>query len=300
MAWLQLILEVNESQAEDCSTALNAVGALSVTYQDAKDEPIFEPEVGTTPFWDRITVTGLFEESSDLSVLKKGLSDQLPNPIVKTLRIEKLAEQNWITACQDHFQPLKIASNLWICPSWSKIPDPESNTILLDPGMAFGTGSHPTTRLCLEWLALYPPKNQVVIDYGCGSGILAIAALKLGAKKVFAIDYDPQALESTRLNAEKNGLNANSIQTLTPEEFSSNIKKNTENPKADLLIANILANPLIELATTFFNLLKPDAHLVLSGILKNQEEALIKAYADKFFNFSIASQEEWLRIVLCK
>lgn len=290
MTWLQLSLKAPASKIEDCSDCLTEIGALSVTYQDAKDNPIFEPAVGTTPFWPDMVITGLFEGNADIEFITHYLKTHLDKDISNTLQSEKIEDQNWIQACQDSFKPMQFGENLWICPSWCDIPNPKAINILLDPGMCFGTGTHPTTQLCLEWLANHPPKDKWVVDYGCGSGILSLAALKLGAKKVFAIDLDPQALESTRLNAEKNKISSKELITLTPEQFL------LDTHTVDLLMANILANPLIELSHLFAKLISDYGQLVLSGILENQQGSIIQAYKEWFHSIAITSKDEWVRM----
>ena len=215
------------------------------------------------------------------------------NEVIQNLQFETLEEQNWTNAWIDHFQPMRFGKKLMICPSWCDSPDPTAINILLDPGLAFGTGTHATTRLCLEWLDSHPPHRALVVDYGCGSGILGIAALKLGASQVYAVDYDTQALESTKMNAKKNGFNLTKIIPVLPNALKLP-------QKADLLLANILADPLIELAPFFANLLHTAGIIVLSGLLENQTEKVFQHYKSWFKILEVAYENEWARISAIK
>lgn len=291
MAWLQFILESSEETADAVSECLSEAGALAVTLQDAKDQPIFEPKLNTTPVWFHTRIIGLFDADIDVTTVKAFLNAHLSQEIAQTLSVEPLEDKDWIRSSMDQFQPMRFGENLWICPSWHDIPDPSAITILLDPGIAFGTGTHPTTALCLEWLDAHPPHDAVVIDYGCGSGILAIAALKLGAKKVYAIDHDPQALQSTQANAEKNRFDETVLTLSTDEQFQL-----PQSQKADLLMANILADPLIALAPTFAELIHKEGRLILSGILEHQIEALVSRYGSWFKIMDIEIKDDWVRI----
>lgn len=298
MAWIQLMLYTSAEKAEFVSDCLHKAGALSVTFEDAKDTPIFEPDVHTTPLWNDTKVIGLFEDSVDLVSVKKFLSLHLEASVFNTLYSEPLAEKNWTRAWMEHFHPIQFGERLWICPTWCEIPNKNAINIILDPGMAFGTGTHETTALCLEWLDAHPPKNAVIIDYGCGSGILGIAAVKLGAKKVYAVDHDPQALESTKANAEKNGLTTKQIIPMSPKTFQEIFLNETKQaaPIVHLILANILANPLLELAPTFAKVLQKNGTIVLSGILEIQQEKIIACYSEWFTTEQIFSKNDWVRI----
>lgn len=290
MAWLQVILETTEKKAEQYSEYLMEAGAVAVTLQDAKDNAIFEPQVGATPLWNHTQVIGLFDASADIHAIKTHLKKYITEQSIEALQIVPLEDKNWTAACMDQFHPMRFGERLWIYPSWTQPPIDEDRVIVqLDPGMAFGTGTHATTALCLEWLDSHPPINAHVIDYGCGSGILSIAALKLGASKIIAIDNDPQALQSTQSNAEKNGLLKQQITTLLPNDFNTS-------EKFDLLLANILAYPLLELAPTFADLIKSGGQIVLSGILEKQAEVITNEYALWFQNMDITIKDEWVRI----
>ena len=265
---------------------MEAAGAVSVTYQDAKDNPVLEPLPGETPLWDHLIITGMFEADTSLNSLTEKLEKQFPNQI--KLRKEILEEQQWERTWMEHFHPMKFGNNLWIYPTHSERPDDGSTQILLDPGLAFGTGTHPTTALCLEWLDNHPPKALTLIDYGSGSGILAIAAIKLGATHVVATDIDKQAFIATKDNMQINGIPSTAISNYLPEDLPTE--------PVDIMLANILSGPLTELAPTLANLVKPQGKIVLSGILANQENAIADAYSPYFDDIAVSSSEGWLRV----
>lgn len=285
MPWLQLKLRIASPLAEELETMLMELGAVAVTMTDAEDQPLFEPPLGTTPLWDNTIVTGLYPAETDTNTLLEQIKSHLGDTPLPEWKVEILADQDWTRAWMDGFKPMRFGKRVWICPSTYAPPDPEAVNILLDPGLAFGTGTHPTTAMCLTWLDEFPPVGKTVIDYGCGSGILALAAAKLGATTLWAVDNDPQALLATRSNSEQNGL-GDLIQTCLPEQF-------TDIP-ADLLLANILAGPLHNLAGRFAGLVKPGGHLVLSGLLAEQAEGIIQTYRP-WFDISLYRQaEEWV------
>ena len=288
MAWFQTRFPTDQPQAEQFSDLLMELGAASVTFEDAEDQPILEPAPGETPLWEKIVVVGLFDRALDRSTIQQQLTEQLDHNSQKTLSIKDLEEQDWVRAWMDDFHPMQFGQRLWIVPSWRDPVETGGVNILLDPGLAFGTGTHPTTALCLEWLDAHPPENQIVIDYGCGSGILAIAAAKLGAATVHGIDNDPQALTATKDNAEKNGVNHN-IHTALPESFDETLQ-------VELLLANILAGPLIELAPILAHHLIPGGAIVLSGILQEQAQSVIDAYTPWFEMAPPTTRKEWVRL----
>ena len=263
-------------------------GALSLSLSDAGDEPIYEPLPGDTPVWSNSTVTATFPGDTDVEYLFQQLSLALPAHLSSGLRQHRLANQDWDQAYKAHLKPVKFADNLWIVPSWLEPPDPSATVIRLDPGIAFGTGGHATTALCLSWLAENPPNGLDVIDYGCGSGILAIAACKLGAKQISATDIDPQALTACRSNQLMNHIAENQIDTWLPHEMPR--------MKTDLLMANILASPLVEMAENLSTLVKADGQILLSGILKSQTKAIQSAYSPWFDLEKAVSREDWIRI----
>jgi len=287
MPWLQIILDTEAPHVESISEALMAVGALSVTWQDAQDQPLYEPQVNTTPLWSRTRIVGLFEQDTEPTLITTQLAAILAT--LPPYHFQTLEDQDWAQVCMKDFQARCFGDYLWICPSWQTPPDSQAINICLDPGLAFGTGTHPTTALCLEWLAHQRDfTGKTLIDYGCGSGILAIAAAKLGATQVWAVDNDPQALSATIANAQKN-FQTTKIFCTSPEDLPP--------LQADGLLANILAKPLIELLPTFTNHLKKNASLVLSGILQEQLEEVIAAYHPYFTITQVVTQTEWVRIV---
>lgn len=286
MSWTQLSLEAGDLDPEQLSDRLMEAGAVSVTFQDAADEPVLEPAPGATPLWSRTRVVALFEAGQSAEVLIAALRESL-GPAADRIEVATLDDRDWVRAWMDGFQPMRFGERLWICPSHHPPPEPEAVNIFLDPGLAFGSGTHPTTALCLEWLDRHPPADLQLIDYGCGSGILAIAALKLGARQVWAVDNDPQALIATRDNAERNGVGGG-IETGLPEALPA--------MQADLMLANILANPLIELVPLLAAHVRPGGGIVLSGILEEQAEAVRAAYADAFENLVLDEQDGWVRL----
>ncbi len=290
--WQQITFKAAPKQVEDVSELLENLGAVAITATDAGDEPILEPEIGTTPLWQDIKITVLFPHEMSLS------------PVINSLKmffstedfaheIEELAEQDWQRVCMQDFHPMQFGENLWVCPSWEQPVDPDAINIMLDPGLAFGSGTHETTTLCLNWLAEHDLTNLDVLDYGCGSGILAIAAIKSGAKHAWAVDIDEQALYATSGNAEKNVIN---MQQLTV----STVKNLNEAILVDVIMANILAQPLISLVADFSTKLKPSGRLILSGILCSQSEQIKKAYATTFSFVNERVREDWLCLEFSK
>ena len=285
MPWLQLELEATPDSAELLSELLHNAGAGAVTLQDAADQPLFEPPPGTTPLWNSTRVVGLFEADSNIQEVLAYLRQQLDPEPVPPWHLNPLEDRDWVRAWMDNFQPMRFGEHLWICPSGYTPPEPEAINILLDPGLAFGTGTHPTTAMCLRWLDAHPPRNLDVIDYGCGSGILAIAACKLGARHVSGVDTDPQAILATRANAEKNQV-SDLIDAYLPAEFHSQ--------PVPLLLANILAGPLQSLAPHFSELVESAGHIVLSGILAEQADSVMQQYRPNFNIQVVEQQEDWV------
>jgi len=287
VSWLQLVFESNREQAPALEDALLGLGALSVTLQDSADEPVFEPGIGETPLWQATKLLALFDAEQQTDALIDALR-QLIKPL-PAWRAEQLEDQAWERAWMADFQPMRFGERLWICPSWAEPPDPSGIILALDPGLAFGTGTHPTTALCLEWLDSQPLENCTVIDYGCGSGILGIAALLLGARQVIAVDNDPQALLATRDNAERNRIAPEKLTTYLPEQVPADCH-------ADVVVANILAGPLQSLAPLLTRLTQPGGRLALSGILAEQAETVAAAYHPAFALQPIVQRQEWTRI----
>ncbi|WP_036768443.1 50S ribosomal protein L11 methyltransferase [Photorhabdus australis] len=288
MPWIQLRLNTTGQLAESLGDHLMESGAVSVTFQDSHDNPIFEPLPGETRLWGDTDVIGLYDAETDMKAVICQLEQvsQLGKGFVH--KIEQLEDKDWEREWMDNFHPMRFGNRLWVCPSWREVPDPDAVNVMLDPGLAFGTGTHPTTSLCLQWLDSLDLTGKTIIDFGCGSGILAIAALKLGAAHAIGIDIDPQAIQASRNNAERNGV---------IERLTLYLAKDQPNDlESDVVIANILAGPLRELAPIIGALPKSGGLLGLSGILASQAESVIQAYADKFVIDPVAEQEEWCRI----
>lgn len=286
--WRELHLLVAGDGAEQCADALLAVGALAVTFTDAADHPILEPPPGTTPLWERVCVTGLFTGAADPDRIWRALAAELAPAAPPTGRWSELGDRPWAELWQAHFHPRHCGGGLWICPSWCDPPDPAAINLRLDPGLAFGTGEHPTTALCLEWLAHQPLAGARVLDYGCGSGILAIATCLLGAEAATGVDIDPQALVATRVNAAHNAIAENRLMLAAPDALVD--------AGYHLILANILANPLIELAPRLAELAAPAARLCLSGILADQAAEVTAAYRPWFDLESEALRDCWVRL----
>lgn len=296
MAWLQIQLGADSTSAPRLETALEAAGAVSVTMIDALDQPLYEPGPGETPLWQQIIVTGLFTgDSEEAAVLMALAAEWLPEPLPPH-RFEHIEDKAWERAWMDDFQPMKFGNRLWICPSWTSAPEPDAVNLLLDPGLAFGSGTHPTTAMCLEWLDANAPVGMTLIDYGCGSGILGIAALLLGAHKLIGVDNDPQALLATRDNFQKNKIAAERFPVYLPDDFRQAAADGHEPAQVDGLLANILAGPLTELAPVLAPLVKAGGPLVLSGILAEQTEQVMAAYSPWFELDAPRQQEDWIRI----
>jgi ribosomal protein L11 methyltransferase len=287
MPWLQVRLAISPEQAETYEDALLEVGAVSVTFMDAEDQPIFEPELNTTPLWSHTHLLALFEADTDASAVFAHLQ-LLTDASLPEHHAEIIEDQDWERSWMDNFQPMRFGRRLWIVPSWHVAPEPGAVNLLLDPGLAFGTGTHPTTALCLEWLDGQQLQDTQVLDFGCGSGILAIAALLLGARQAVGTDIDVQALEASRDNAQRNGI--------ADERFPVYLPADLPVQQADVLVANILAGPLVSLAPQLSGLVRPGGLLALSGILAEQGEDVAAAYAEDFELDPIANRDGWVRI----
>ena len=287
MIWKQISFEVKKSETDLVSEVLMGLGSVSITYSDALDDAIYEPPVGQTPLWDNVKVNALFSSEVNQKSIETSISDICNIVVIDTVTLK---DRVWEEECQKDFPSMRFGKRLWVCPSWDteSILSNDSIVIHMDPGLAFGTGTHQTTSLCLEYLDSNPPKNLHVIDFGCGTGILAIAAAKYGAKSVIAIDNDPQAVLSSKENVAKNKCE-NTITTIHSIDQGSD-------RKCDLLIANILANPLVELEPLFSDLVHTNGMLLLSGILKEQVDRVVKCYSINFSNIEVANKGEWFRI----
>ncbi|WP_145007494.1 50S ribosomal protein L11 methyltransferase [Pseudomonas oryzihabitans] len=285
MSWLQVRLALTPAQAETYEDLMLELGAVSVTFMDAEDQPIFEPDLGTTPLWSQTHLLALFEGDTDAAALEQRVQ-LLANGL--TYEVERLEDQEWERSWMDNFQPMRFGKRLWIVPSWHEAPEPDAVNLLLDPGLAFGTGTHPTTSLCLQWLDGEPVAGLQVLDFGCGSGILAIGALLLGAERAVGTDIDVQALEASRENANRNGLD--------PARFPLFLPADLPAEPADVVVANILAGPLVGLAEQITRLTRIGGRLALSGILAEQAEDVRAAYAGCFDLEPTATLDGWVRI----
>jgi len=288
MPWIQLKLNATSENAEDIGELLMESGALSATFTDSHDVPVFEPAPGETRLWGDTDITGLYDATTDMTAV---LAQLKQSPLLSdnfALKIEPLEDKDWEREWMDNFHPMKFGERLWICPSWKPVPDPDAVNVMLDPGLAFGTGTHPTTALCLAWLDGQDLQGKVVVDFGCGSGILAIAALKLGAKRVIGIDIDPQAITASRDNAQRNNV-SDQLELYLPADLPEGIL-------ADVLVANILAGPLRELSGNIEALIKDRGLLALSGILEQQADELIEVYGQWFKMDKAEIKEEWARL----
>ncbi|HEY6644679.1 50S ribosomal protein L11 methyltransferase [Povalibacter sp.] len=294
MPFLQLTLAVGSADPEPFEDALLGAGALSITLEDAADNPVLEPAPGTTPLWPSVLVKALFDADADPVVIEALLLSQLPGPW-PPLHFAQLEDRPWEREWLKDFRPMRFGKRLWICPDGQR-PAAESEPhtanltpcfIDLDPGLAFGTGTHPTTALCLTWLDGADLHDKTVIDYGCGSGILAIAALKLGAKSALGVDIDPQAVIATRDNAARNAV-ANQLDVCTVAEMRTE--------PVDIVLANILAEPLMALGSTLAALVKPGGSIVLSGLLADQAAQVAAHYAAWFDIAPISVHDGWARV----
>jgi len=287
MAWLQLVLQANTEQAEILSDILSVAGSSAVTLRDAADQPLYEPPIGETPLWSHTEVIGLFDANTDIDEVLLLVTEKSGHCPSYTLN--PLEDKDWVREWMAHFKPTQFGQHLWVVPSHYEEQHlalyPDATNILLDPGLAFGTGTHPTTAMCLEYLEEQPALNQHVIDYGCGSGILAIAAAKLGAKTIMAIDNDPQAVLATEENARKNAVQ-DLLEIQLPEPVPTQ--------QADLLIANILAKPLIDLSSHLASLVKSNGRIALSGILAEQADDVLAAYSTMFDMKIFKQQDDWV------
>lgn len=284
--WYQLQIEIcRPDEAEALSDALEGLGAVSVTFTDKHDSPVLEPEPGTTPLWPDIVIQALYTEEETAAEARQTLAPHYPH---LRFTLDTLPEKDWERVWMDDFKPQRFGERLWICPSWIEPPQPDAVNLILDPGLAFGTGTHPTTSLCLSWLDATDLTGQSVIDYGCGSGILALAALKLGADSVQAVDIDEQALIATRNNAEANQMTLTRLSVDFPDALK---------PGVDLLIANILLAPLMALKARFKTLLKPGGQLVVSGLLSEQAPQLLQHYGDDFAHDGSHTLDGWSLLI---
>ena len=292
MAWQQLRVQVRSEQIEPLEQLLLDYGGLSISYLDAEDQPVFQKEPGSTPLWDIVDLVCLFEEKTNLDGLLFLLQQHPAIEDKRSLTLEALEDQAWERSWMSDFKAMQFGERLWVCPSWQEPPEPNAVNIMLDPGLAFGSGSHATTSMCLQWLEKNIHDDSTVIDYGCGSGILAIAAALLGAARVIAVDNDPQAITATIENAKRNNIPEGVIETYLPDQLP-------DDPAAllsDILVANILAEPLMQLAEDLSHLVKPQGQIALSGLLAEQADGLLEHYGSWFGMDKAVMSEEWARL----
>jgi ribosomal protein L11 methyltransferase len=286
--WQELKVETTKAHVELLEDWFFEQGAVAVTLEDNADEPLLEPGVGETPLWEQVRLVALFTDGVDLQ------------PVVDALPTDKITaqpsapahvpDQDWERAWMDNFHPMRMGERLWVCPSWIDPPDPSGVNVMLDPGLAFGTGTHPTTAMCLGELDTVIRPGDKVVDYGCGTGILAIAALKLGAELALGVDNDPQAITASHQNAERNGIDPSRFNVVMPNDDT--IAGWTG--AADVVVANILAGPLALLAPQLRQLLKPGGRLILAGLLENQADALMETYAPEVTLQAAKAIEGWV------
>lgn len=283
MAWWQFRLAIDARQLEDTETAMFVCGALSISLLDAEDQPILEPAPGEMPLWDRVILVGLFSGEESETALARALSIALQRP-VEPSQLERLEDQAWERAWMDDFKPMHFGGSLWVVPSYAEPPQPEATNLRLDPGLAFGSGTHNTTALCLRWLAQAELRDALVVDFGCGSGVLAVAALLLGAERAVGTDIDPQAITASRDNARCNGVESK-LELYLPEQMPA--------LQADVVLANILFEPLRELKSVLLSYARPGARVVLSGVLQTQAEALQQHYQHDLDDIRVLVDGDW-------
>jgi ribosomal protein L11 methyltransferase len=324
VSWLEVKIRSHQEGAAALEQLLENAGAVSVTLIDAENEPLFEPGPGETPLWNQVVITGLFPQGTDATVLQLQLTAAWSPQPLPPMRFTELPEQDWVRAWLDDFTPMRFGTRLWVCPSWwladgtdatvwtppaadaaewearhaallRDIQQAGTAVLRLDPGLAFGTGTHPTTSLCLQWLDAQNLKNLTLVDYGCGSGILGLAALLLGAGPVYGIDNDPQALTATTENCRKNRIDAARFPLRLPDAWMRSVTAGAIG-LVDGMMANILAGTLIQLAEFLSLQVKCGGWILLSGILREQAGAVVSAYTPWFEDFSIAAEGDWVRV----
>ena len=300
MSWTEVVIEIARDHAEALSDALMEAGALSVSVEDADEgtedeKPLFgEPGMEPTEAaWDHSRVVALTDSDADQLAIVTEAAQAIALDIVPAFTTRKVEDADWVRLTQSQFEPIHIGINIWVVPSWHVAPDPNGLILELDPGLAFGTGSHPTTRLCMEWLEAHPAPGKSVLDYGCGSGILAMVAKKLGAQDVAGVDIDPQAIESARDNAARNNVE---IDFYLPDTFAKSGNERHAGGKFDIVVANILSSPLKLMAPMLAGRVAEGGSLVLSGVLARQADEVAAAYAP-FIKLGVwAEQDGWVAL----
>jgi len=288
VSWLKVQFLVDAEQVESLSNMLETFLAQAITTENAGEDEFYEVAFPGTPDWQTVYVSALFAEETDVQAIISFIQTQLASKQEIPVNIQKLVDQDWERVWLDSFKPIQVGNALWVCPSWCEPVDAQANNIILDPGLAFGTGTHPTTHLCLQWLSENTLTKQTVLDYGSGSGILAIGALLNGATHADAVDIDPLAVSACKENAERNSV-TNNLTAMLPHELA---KKNSYN----LVIANILADVIIELRDTLLSHLAEDGILLLTGILSTQAERVRQTFADQLY-FEQREQEQWCLLI---
>ncbi|GAA6133991.1 50S ribosomal protein L11 methyltransferase [Oceaniserpentilla sp. 4NH20-0058] len=291
MPWIQAIVDITAEQSADIEDLLMAIGAQAVTMRDGANQPIYEPPLGTTPLWDNVSLIALFDAEQPLDTQMQQLAELYKSEYAKPFpnyKLELVEDKDWVREWMDTFKPMAFGKRLWICPSWLEPTDPNAVNLKLDPGLAFGTGTHATTSLCLKWLDTQDVTGKTVVDFGCGSGILGVAAMILGAHHLVGIDIDPQAILASNENTERNGVAQERAEFYLPEDAPEY--------QADLVLANILAGPLVELKAAILSYLLPSGQLVLSGILASQAQEVADAYSKDCHIDGITEEDGWVRI----
>jgi ribosomal protein L11 methyltransferase len=287
MAWIEIHIDTRAQHVEHLSALLTTHGALAITLTDAGNHPILEPAFDKTPpLWPETIIVGLFDAEENLQTLDNYLHEEKNLGSINSFNITPLADDDWERRCLEGLTPLNFGERLWVVPTTQTAPHPDAVNVLLDPGLAFGTGTHATTALCLEWLEKNIRAHHTVLDFGCGSGVLAVSALKLGAKHAYAVDNDPKAITTTRENAERNQLQTTQLEVFFADDFQLH-------EPVDVLVANILALPLIKLAPKFSKWVKKGGKVVLSGILFDQFEKVNAVYQSYFSMQAPVFTEEW-------
>lgn len=286
MNWLQVRIDLGELQAEPVEQALLAVGAVAIQYSDAGDNPIFEPAPGATPLWRATQLSALFEGGASETAIQLSIAEAIVPSPMPSIHFATFADQDWVQRWQESLQPMQFGRNLWVCAPGETCPDNQATVVTIAPGLGFGTGAHATTRLCLEWLASQPLHAKTVLDFGCGSGILAITSLALGAAQATAVDIDAHALRATRDNAQSNRCLAQ-LQVLSTDRLE-------QTASFEVIVANILSNTLIELESNLRGHCRPGTAVVLSGILTAQAAGVARAYEQWIKLALSAVREDWV------
>ena len=286
MSWVQWRLTIKGQASEPLEALLLDSGAVSITYQDAANRPVLEPDPGEVRLWDELILIALYQADADTREIESGLSALPVWQEVQSSQWEVLEDQDWVRAWMENYHPMQFGKSLWICPTNIEPPNPDAINIMLDPGLAFGSGTHPTTALCLEYLEQKIQGGEKIIDFGCGSGILAIAAVKLGASNAIGTDHDPQAVIASRENAERNGISESQFPVFHSDDFHTQA--------VDGVVANILAETLKQLSAEISEHIRPGGWIAMSGILESQIDSVKAAYQDTIEFDQPTILEEWV------